>query len=192
MTTPRPRPLRKPELLRDLASLASGEPRLLAALGVDGATLAAVLEEAAVALQGSGPRGESFQVFVDGASRGNPGHSAAGYVILDGDGRVLAERGVYLGKGTNNEAEYRALIHALEALQGSRGGLAVFSDSELMVKQLRGEYRVREPRLAVLHAAVRDLLRGFAPVGIRHIPRERNARADALANKAIDDYIRGR
>ena len=123
----------------------------------------------------------------DGAARGNPGPSAAGVVIEDARGRALARKGVLLGRGTNNEAEYRALIAALEEAKGLGGReVEVRADSELVVMQVTGRYRVKAPNLKPLYAKVRELLASFERYDVRHVPREENAEADGLANAALD------
>jgi len=123
---------------------------------------------------------------IDGASRGNPGRAAIGVVAMRG-GRAVREIGEAIGITTNNVAEYRALLRALaeaEAL-GARS-VRVQSDSELLVRQLRGEYRVRSDQLAPLHRAAMARLRTFEAVTIVYVPREQNRAADALANQALD------
>ncbi|MHB1004026.1 MAG: ribonuclease HI family protein [Chloroflexota bacterium] len=123
----------------------------------------------------------------DGASRGNPGPAAGAYLLLDEHDRELAAEGKYLGNTTNNEAEYRALIAGLErasAMQVQR--LDVRMDSELVVLQLKGRYRVRAANLAPLYERARSLLAKFPEATVRHVPRGENSRADALANTALD------
>lgn len=125
--------------------------------------------------------------FTDGASRGNPGPAAAGVIIKDEKGKVLFEKGQFLGRLTNNEAEYRALLLGLRAaadLKPER--LVVLLDSELVFYQLNGEYRVKKPALAELVAQVRVAENRLPKVIYKHIPREKNAHADALANEALD------
>ncbi len=129
---------------------------------------------------------------VDGASRGNPGEAGAGVVFFGPDGRLLGEAGRYLGRATNNEAEYQGLLLGLEiAARRELRDLDVVADSELLVKQLTGEYRVREPRLKVLHAEVQARLATLGRVTFRHARRANNAEADAMANAAIDRRLRG-
>ncbi len=125
-------------------------------------------------------------LLVDGASRGNPGPSGIGVVIKDAKGRVLKEIGEYVGPGTNNVAEYRALLRALEEakVMGTQA-VEVRSDSDLLVSQVTGRYKVKSPDLAPLHLEASRLLRGFSRWSARHIAREENAAADALANQAI-------
>ncbi len=126
----------------------------------------------------------------DGASRGNPGHAAIGVVVLK-DGAPIREIGETIGRTTNNVAEYRALLRGLEeaAALGART-VRVCSDSELVVKQLSGQYRVRSPQLAPLHRQAVSRMRQFDKVLVVHVPREQNRGADALANRALDDAAR--
>ena len=128
----------------------------------------------------------------DGAARGNPGPAGAGAVVTDPDGTVLAEIAEGLGETTNNVAEYTAAIRGLEAAQrlGAQDVL-LRSDSQLMINQMTGRYRVRTAHLQPLHRQVRDLVRGFRRVEFEHVPRERNAAADALANQGVDDWLAG-
>ncbi len=126
-------------------------------------------------------------LFADGGSRGNPGPAASGAVLLDSAGELVEEIGAYLGVATNNVAEWTALVIGLEAA-GKRGirRLRVRLDSELVVKQLRGEYRVKHVDLQPLYQRARRLLRDFAEVDIEHVPREQNKRADRLVNRVLD------
>jgi ribonuclease HI len=128
-----------------------------------------------------------YIVHTDGAARGNPGPSAIGVVIQDDTGRTIYEMSRTLGIHTNNEAEYLAVIAALQYLKECRAGEAEFYlDSELVVKQLLGQYRVKEPRLQTLHGQATMLLNAVRKHAIRHVPRAKNARADELANEALD------
>jgi len=128
-----------------------------------------------------------YRVHTDGAARGNPGPAAIGIVVQDESGRTVFEASRSLGTKTNNEAEYLALIAALEYLRESRIGEAdFFLDSELVVKQVQGEYKVREPRLRSLFGRVTMLLNLVPGHTISHVRRADNARADALANEALD------
>jgi len=123
----------------------------------------------------------------DGASRGNPGPAGVGVVLSDADGRVLAEVARFLGETTNNQAEYAALLEGLrQALELGAEEVLVRSDSELLVRQILGEYHVRNPKLRPLFETAKELLRRFRSWRIEHVPREANARADELANLAID------
>jgi len=128
-----------------------------------------------------------YRVHTDGAARGNPGPAAIGIVVQDDAGHVIYEASRSLGTKTNNEAEYLALIAALEYLMESRIGEAdFFLDSELVVKQLNGVYRVKEPRMQSLYARVTMLLNAVPKHSFKHVRRADNARADALANEALD------
>ncbi|MDQ6825603.1 MAG: ribonuclease HI family protein [Candidatus Eremiobacteraeota bacterium] len=126
-------------------------------------------------------------LFADGGSRGNPGHAALGAVIISPQGTVVKEVGRYLGIATNNVAEWSALIEGLDAaLDLGFSSIAVRLDSELVVKQLCGEYRVKHPDLQPLHARARALLRRFSFCDIAHVPRKQNKLADALVNNVLD------
>ncbi|MGM0590910.1 MAG: ribonuclease HI [Halobacteriota archaeon] len=131
--------------------------------------------------------GGRAHVYFDGASRGNPGPAAGGWVIVSSDG-IVAEGSERLGTTTNNRAEYDALISALEiARDHGFDEVDVRGDSELVVKQVRGEYRTKQPELAERRVRVRELLDEFERWSIAHVPREINERADTLANEALDD-----
>jgi ribonuclease HI len=128
----------------------------------------------------------------DGAARGNPGPAGAGAVVTDPDGTVLAEVAEGLGETTNNVAEYTAAIRGLEAAQAiGAHEVLLRSDSQLMINQLTGRYRVKTPHLQPLHTRIRELARGFARVEFEHVPRAQNAHADRLANKGVDDWLAG-
>lgn len=128
-------------------------------------------------------------VYADGASRGNPGAAAAAAVLLDGEGNEIGRSQVFLGKDTNNAAEYQGLrLGLLLADQLGKRRIACRLDSELVVKQMRGEYRVRHPRLRVIAQTVRELCARFDHVEFVHVRRSRNSVADGLANAAIDAY----
>ena len=124
----------------------------------------------------------------DGACRGNPGASALGVIIKTPTGQVVKQICRTLGHMTNNQAEYSAVIAALEeALKLGATELLLSADSELVVKQLNGQYRVKNAALAPLFARVKALEPKFKSIKYRYVPRERNRDADALANKALDD-----
>jgi ribonuclease HI len=126
-------------------------------------------------------------LFADGGSRGNPGPAASGAVLVAPDGSVLHEVGHFLGVATNNVAEWTALQIGLEAaLEHGVRRLAVRMDSELVVKQLSGEYRVKHPDLQPLHRRVTSLLRKFDAIEVKHVPRKQNALADAVVNRVLD------
>ena len=128
---------------------------------------------------------------VDGAARGNPGEAGCGAAICDEQGVVVEELGRYLGHATNNVAEYQALLIGLEALlKSGRKRVRVQSDSQLLVRQLNGEYRVKDEKLRRLFQRAINLLRQFESYRIVHVPREQNKIADRLANKAIDDALK--
>lgn len=131
--------------------------------------------------------GTRAKAWIDGGSRGNPGPSAIGVVLEDEAGRVAEEIGYVIGMGTNNVAEYRALLKAFDMAEkhGFRE-LEIFSDSELLVRQMHGEYRVKNEALKELYAEARLRADGFARVEIRHVCREENIRADFLVNEALD------
>ncbi len=126
-------------------------------------------------------------LFADGGSRGNPGPAASAAVLLDPSGELLEEVGAYLGIATNNVAEWTALVLGLEAA-AERGilRLSVRLDSELVVKQLSGEYRVKHAGLQPLYNRARQLLRRFSEVDVKHVPRKQNALADRLVNRLLD------
>lgn len=128
-----------------------------------------------------------YIIFTDGGARGNPGPSGIGAVIYDEKKNVIAEISEYLGEGTNNQAEYKALIAALKratTLEGQE--IECYLDSELVVKQLNREYKVKNKDLAPLFLEIHNLSLNFTGISYTHIPRERNGEADRLANEAMD------
>jgi ribonuclease HI len=126
-------------------------------------------------------------VNVDGGSRGNPGPAAVAAVVQDPEGHVLEERGERIGDATNNVAEYRALLLGIERASAlGAGELELVSDSELVVRQVKGEYKVRDASLRDLHAQVIAALGSFASWSIRHVRREENESADYLVNEVLD------
>ena len=128
----------------------------------------------------------------DGASRGNPGPAGAGALLSRPDGSEIARLTRYLGRTTNNVAEYQALVMGLgEAAARGASGIQVYMDSELIVRQLEGRYQVKSPQLKPLYEQARRLLGGFAQARVSHVPRGRNAVADELANLAIDQGGKG-
>jgi len=123
----------------------------------------------------------------DGGARGNPGHAGYGVVIHDAHGGKVAALSQYLGKQTNNFAEYQALIGALEyAVEHGPKALKVVSDSELLVRQIKGIYKVKEPTLRDLHGRARQLINKLQWFEIEHVLRGHNREADELANEAMD------
>lgn len=128
-----------------------------------------------------------WTAYIDGGARGNPGPAGAGVYIQDSAGRVVFAGGFFLGSRTNNQAEYSGLIRALDLLECAQADdIAIFSDSELMVRQVNGEYRVKSPGLKPLYAEAMDRLGRFGTWRMRHVPRENNTQADAMANRAMD------
>ncbi len=136
----------------------------------------------------SGAADLRVRVYIDGGARGNPGPAGAGVVILDrSDGEALYEGGVFLGRATSNVAEYRGLLAGLEtAAQLGAREVEIVSDSQLLVRQMTGEYRVRSAGLLPLYQRAQELVRGFRQCRFRHVPREQNTRADGLVNRAIN------
>jgi len=132
---------------------------------------------------------KSVEIFIDGASRGNPGPSSIGAVFYEG-GKVTKKLFKFIGNATNNVAEYTALIYALqEALIDKYETVTIKSDSELLTKQIRGEYKVKNENLRFYYEQFKHLSRGFNKIEVISIAREDNILADKLANKAIDSRI---
>jgi ribonuclease HI len=131
---------------------------------------------------------DGLRIHIDGASRGNPGDAGFGVFVTDSEGHPVAELYGYLGRATNNVAEYQALLHALRyALNQGARTVRVFSDSELVVKQIDGRYRVKHPDMQPLHREASSLLRRFERASVSHVRREQNKDADRLANRALDE-----
>lgn len=131
-----------------------------------------------------------FTIYVDGASRGNPGEAGAGIVILDENGRVVKSLKGYLGVTTNNQAEYKALLLALKEVKRlAIERIIIRSDSELVVRQIKGEYRIKDKGIRPLYEEVIGLLKELKGYDIIHIDREENKEADRLANQAIDESL---
>jgi len=132
-------------------------------------------------------------LMIDGAARGNPGDAGCGAAICDESGAVVKELSRYLGRTTNNVAEYEGLLMGLDAiLQLGRKKIRVQSDSQLLVRQLNGEYRVKDEKLKLLYQRALALLRQFDTYRILHVYREMNKIADRLANRGIDDAAKKR
>lgn len=135
--------------------------------------------------QKSGPK--KIRLYADGGSRGNPGPSASGYVLIDEGGSVLKKSGVYLGITTNNQAEYQSLKYGLEEAQKlGVSEIEVFMDSLLVVNQLKGKYKIKNRDLWPIHEAIKDLAGHFKKVTYTHVPREHNKLADAEVNDTLD------
>jgi len=129
---------------------------------------------------------------VDGGARGNPGPAAIGVVLRDGDGRVLEEVGEKIGEATNNVAEYKALLRGIElAAAHGAGELELVGDSELVVRQVEGKYKVKNAGIKPLHAEVKRALAAFDSWSIQHVRRKNNADADRLVNEALDGALDG-
>ena len=127
-------------------------------------------------------------IYTDGGARGNPGPAAIGVVIKDGSGKTISEYGEYLGKQTNNYAEYSALISGLKKAQElGAAEVECVLDSELIVKQMNRQYKVKEPTLQKLFIQVFNLASQFKKVVFKHIPREKNKEADKWVNKILDE-----
>ncbi len=135
--------------------------------------------------------GRTVRVYSDGAARGNPGPAGAGAVLTDPNGAVVARLGRFLGNRTNNVAEYEGLLLGLKHARdlGYRQ-VEVRADSQLLIRQLKGEYAVRHAGLKPLHAEALRLLNGFDKYDLQHVPREENALADEMSNRAIDEEMR--
>lgn len=131
---------------------------------------------------------KKLRIFIDGGSRGNPGHGACAAVFFGASGEVLREEGKYLGRCTNNFAEYSGLRLAV-ASAGRLGAeeLEIFSDSELLVRQYSGQYRIKDAALAAIMAEIRKAAAAFRRVSLSHVRREKNKEADALVNRILDN-----
>jgi ribonuclease HI len=127
-------------------------------------------------------------IYIDGGSRGNPGHGACAAAIFDAKGRLLAEEGKYLGRCTNNFAEYNGLYLALSAARRlGAHSLEIFSDSELLVKQFSGEYKIKDAVLRGLMTEIKKAAVHFGKLTLSHVPRSKNTHADKLVNKILDN-----
>ena len=123
----------------------------------------------------------------DGASRGNPGPAAIGVTIRDDKGNLVTSISRYIGRATNNQAEYRAIIAGLEkAIELGAREVMIYSDSELIVKQINGRYRIKNTSLRILYENLVKLISPLEKFSIQHVPRKRSIEADVLANKALD------
>lgn len=130
------------------------------------------------------------KLYADGGSRGNPGPSASGFVLLDGEDKILLDEGVYLGITTNNQAEYTALKLGLEAAKDRNiNEVDVYMDSLLVINQMKGTFKVRNRDLWPIHSAITDLTKHFKRVSFTHVPRELNKLADAAVNRALDKAL---
>ncbi|MDD5155861.1 MAG: ribonuclease HI family protein [Candidatus Omnitrophica bacterium] len=131
-----------------------------------------------------------FEIYIDGASKGNPGHAGIGVIICQ-DGQVLRNISSYIGKATNNVAEYTALIYALqEALVLKAESVNINTDSQLLYRQMRRDYKVRHPLIFSLYTQARHLASAFKGFNIKQIPREDNRGADKLATRAVKQALK--
>ncbi len=147
-------------------------------------------QEVAAAAVAAPVRPLRTRLYCDGAARGNPGPAGAGAVIVSPAGHIVAKVGKFLGDETNNVAEYTGLILGLKRAKAMGiKELEVLADSELVVRQVNGEYAVKAEHLQPLHAEAVSLLKAFDQIELRHIPREENAQADAMSNRAIDERL---
>jgi ribonuclease HI/pterin-4a-carbinolamine dehydratase len=136
------------------------------------------------------PHPEEVKVFSDGGSRGNPGPSASGFVILDMEDTVLVDKGIYLGVTTNNQAEYTSLKLGLEeCLKMGVRRVHVYMDSLLVVNQMKGIYKVKNQELRPVYEAIKKLATNFEEISFDHVPREFNKLADAAVNRALDRQL---
>jgi ribonuclease HI len=130
----------------------------------------------------------THSLYIDGGARGNPGPGAIGVVLENEDGEVIYELSKYIGECTNNDAEYTALWTGLQiAVNREIKNVEVFTDSELVAKQVRGEYKVKNDRLRKMHGRVKSLVSNFDQISFTHIKRSANKKADALVNKALNN-----
>lgn len=201
MTT-KPRALSGRELHAEVLRFIAREEPLVSTLGafpqLDRSRLQRILERAATLVKGgNGAFGEvqplalsRVRLYSDGAARGNPGLAGAGAVLVEPSGQVVDRLGKFLGKQTNNFAEYTGLLIGLKRARelGVRE-VEVFADSELMIRQLGGRYQVKSPSLRPLYEEALKLLNGFERVKLVHVPREMNRAADEMSNRAIDERM---
>lgn len=133
---------------------------------------------------------QDAKLFTDGGSRGNPGPSAIGYAICDLEGNVVKKHREYIGKSTNNQAEYKALLAGMDdCLSAGVNQLTVFMDSELIINQMLGRYKVKHQDMKPLYARAKELESKLEDISYKHVPREQNSVADGLVNEALDNHI---
>jgi ribonuclease HI len=199
------------DILRHIAREEPLTATVRAFRGLTRERLGQILEEAAQRLQGSEgkaeedapastpPAAEEFpsrgatprlRLYSDGAARGNPGPSGAGAVLVEPGGQVVAKVGKFLGNQTNNYAEYMGLLIGLKHAKAlGAKEIEIFADSELLIRQLGGRYQVKSPSLRPLYEEAVKLLNDFSRVKLVHVPREMNAAADEMSNRAIDERL---
>lgn len=132
-----------------------------------------------------------YILFTDGGARGNPGPAASGFALLDESRNVVHSEGKYLGVQTNNFAEYTAVIEGLKiAKLAGATELEIYMDSELIVRQMNGQYKIKQPHLQKLAGEVFGLLNHFKSFSFRHVPREQNKLADKMVNEALDKIMK--
>ncbi|MCY1042509.1 ribonuclease HI family protein [Corallococcus sp. bb12-1] len=167
---------------------AATEPTLEPAARSGPAAPSPTVESAAPIAPGGAPT--RVRVYSDGAARGNPGPAGAGAVLMDTQGVVIARLGRFLGRQTNNYAEYMGLLLGLQHARtmGARE-VEVYADSELLIRQLDGRYQVKSATLKPLFQEVQKLLKTFSKVKLAHVPRAQNAEADEMSNRAIDERM---
>lgn len=135
---------------------------------------------------------KEFTLYIDGGARGNPGPAGIGGVVIDANDKIIFAFSEYIGETTNNIAEYHSLIYGLEkALELKTDRLNIYSDSELLVSQIRGLFKIKNQGLKPLFSYAKELIARFKQVKIAHIPREENFKADKLVNEAIDGFLKG-
>lgn len=150
----------------------------------------ALLEGGVAPKPSAEPHPEKVKIFGDGGSRGNPGPSASGFVVLDMEDTVLVDKGVYLGVTTNNQAEYTSLKLALEeCLKMGVQEVQVYMDSLLVINQMKGIFKIRNRDLWPIHDAIQQMVKKFRHVSFNHVPREFNKLADAAVNRALDEHL---
>ena len=147
-------------------------------------------EEPAIPAPTAVGKHEQVKVHADGGSRGNPGPSSSGFVVLDMDDKILVDKGVYLGVTTNNQAEYTALRLGLEeALKMGAREVDVYMDSLLVINQMKGVFKIKNRDLWPIHDAIQQLAKQFKHIRYTHVPRELNKLADAAVNRALDEEL---
>jgi ribonuclease HI len=180
-----------PKILKDLAGDSDWLTNTADKLKIGVETLKAVLAEIEKAYRLSMEKKEYIPtrvpnnklfIHIDGASLGNPGPSGIGIVVENDKGEIISECSEYIGEGTNNQAEYQSAISALQLANGwGASAVELYTDSELLARQLQGIYKVKDPILGELHKQIKELSKKFQFIKVTHIPRERNVRADLLS-----------
>jgi len=175
-------------LLWQAASLLEAEPTL----PLEAEEETPVATQAKPKVEAGEGRHRFVRIYSDGASRGNPGPAGAGAVLTDKEGQALEHLGRFLGEQTNNQAEYAgALLGLRRAKALGASSVELLSDSQLLIRQLKGLYRVKHPGLLPLHQEALECLACFSEVRLTHIPREENQAADTMSNRAIDENMKG-